>query len=181
VPVILVSLNRLWRPDATDAELEDITKDWRKTRGERRDNAKYVFGVHNGVVRTIYRPENWRARAQGDRGWEDDIGRLSRRGFDAAPAPEMAEYLRTSVARFLTSRQWSHRTSDSRPASPKVTSTRTAVQVSRWSSSWLTGKQDPGQHALAPVPVQVKGGRRAHHPQDAITNSGRRWPGSDAG
>ena len=109
VPVILVSLNRLWRRDATDAQLEEMTKGWWNLRGPRRDHAKYVFGVHNGIVRSVYRPENWRARAQGDLGWEDDIGRPPRWGFDPAPAPEMNDYLRTSVARFLTSRQWSHR------------------------------------------------------------------------
>lgn len=109
VPVILVSLNRLWRRDATDLELEQMTAFWWNTRGPRRDQARYVFGVHNGVVRTIYRPMNWRPRSRDDSGWEEDLGKPARWGFDASPAPEMADYLRTSVSRFLTSRQWSHR------------------------------------------------------------------------
>lgn len=120
VPVILVSLNRLWRPDATDAELENITKVWWNTRGVRRDSAKYVFGVHNGVVRTIYRPHNWHERVQGDRDWEDDIDKSPRWGFDPAPAPEMTEYLRTSVARFLTNNQWSHRYVGPEPSQPSI-------------------------------------------------------------
>jgi hypothetical protein len=109
VPVLLVSLNKFWYPAATPDELVDMTHGWWHARGPRRDEVKYVFGVHNGVVRTIYRPENWRPRAPGDRGWEEDVGNRIRWGFDAAPAPEMAHFLRTSVSRFLTSPQWSHR------------------------------------------------------------------------
>lgn len=108
VSVLLVSLNRLWRPDMRDDELLEITRGWWKANGARRDTAQYVFGVHNGVVRTIYRPLSWRARVEGDRGWEDDTPGKPRWGFDGEPAPGMSGFMRTSVARFLTTKQWSH-------------------------------------------------------------------------
>jgi hypothetical protein len=120
LPVILVSLNRLWHPDATEGELADMTQGWWHTRGPRRDRARYVFSVHNGVVRTIYRPENWRPRAAGDPDAEDDVGKPQRWSFDPVPAPEMAHFLRTSVARFLTSRQWSHRYVGPETTTPKL-------------------------------------------------------------
>jgi uncharacterized protein len=109
VPVILVSLNQLWHPNATEAELKEMTSGWWNTRGTRRDRAQYVLGVHNGVVRTVYRPTNWRPRGPEDRDWQHDDGKPARWGFIPESAPEMAKYLRTSVARFLTSNQWSHR------------------------------------------------------------------------
>ena len=68
---------------------------------------QYVLGVHNSVVRTVYRPVDWRLREEGDRGWEHDQGKPTRWGFDGQPAPEMAPFLRTSVRRFLKARQWS--------------------------------------------------------------------------
>jgi hypothetical protein len=109
VPVILVSLNQLRRADATEDQLREMTSGWWNTRGRRRDRAHYVLGVHNGVVRTAYRPKDWRPRGPQDRDWEHDADKPSRWGFTPEPAPEMSRYLRTSVARFLTNNQWSHR------------------------------------------------------------------------
>lgn len=108
VPVLLVSLNRLWRPDLAEGELFEITRGWWKANGLRRDACQYVFGVHNGVVRSVYKPLVWRRRVKGDPGWEDDAPGKERWGFEGQPAPEMAQYLRTSVSRFITTNQWSH-------------------------------------------------------------------------
>jgi hypothetical protein len=77
--------------------------------GSRHDECEYILGVHNRVVRTIYRPVNWRQRVKGDDGWEDDVGKKPRWGCDGEPAPEMAEFLHTSLARYLKGAQWSHR------------------------------------------------------------------------
>lgn len=110
--VILVSLNQQWRPDMSEDELYEITHGWWTANGPRRDAAQYVFGVHNGVVRTIYRPTSWRRRRPGDRDWEHDTPGKERWGFTGESSPEMAQYLRTSVSRFLTSNQWSHRYAD---------------------------------------------------------------------
>jgi hypothetical protein len=108
MPVLLVSLNRLWRQDITEAELFEITRGWWKARGRRRDAVQYVLGVHNGVVRSVYKPVKWRKRAPGDRDFEHDVSGKERWGFEGEPAPEMAPFLRTSVSRFITTKQWSH-------------------------------------------------------------------------
>ena len=94
MPVLLVSLNRLWRPGLSDSELRNITGFWWAAKDKKRRSAcQYVFGVHNGIVRTVYKPSNWRHRVQGDTNWEEDIGKKPRWGFDAEDAPEMAHYL----------------------------------------------------------------------------------------
>jgi hypothetical protein len=108
VPVMLVSLNNLWHPNLSAKKLEEATCFWWHARGPRREERKYVFGVHNGVVRTVYRPAKWRPRVKGDPGWEEDVGKnFVRWGFEAEPAPEMSHYLRTSVRRFIRPTQWS--------------------------------------------------------------------------
>ena len=87
---MLVSLNNRWDPNLSEDELRDATCYWWHARGPRRDERQYVFGVHNGVVRSAYRPLSWRPRSRGDRGWEDDVGRpYARWGCEGAPAPEM--------------------------------------------------------------------------------------------
>ena len=108
VPVMLVSLNNRWDPRLSAQELEEATCCWWHARGPRRDACKYVLGVHNGVVRTVYRPLKWRPRVKGDPGWEEDEGKsFARWGFEAGPAPEMSHYLRTSVRRCIRATQWS--------------------------------------------------------------------------
>jgi uncharacterized protein len=108
VPVLLVSLNQLWRPDIAEDELFEITRGWWKANGPRSDAAQYVLGVHNGVVRSVYKPVTWRKRAPRDRDFQHDAPGKERWGFDGSPAPEMASFLRTSVSRFITTKQWSH-------------------------------------------------------------------------
>lgn len=108
VPVMLVSLNNRWDPSLSEQELEAATAFWWHARGSRRDKCQYVFGVHNGVVRSVYRPLRWRGRVKGDHGWEEDLGKTyTRWGFEAGPAPEMGHYMRTSVRRFIRATQWS--------------------------------------------------------------------------
>lgn len=113
VPVLLVSLNKLWRPEMSAEALEEITCRWWHSRGPRRDAVRYVFGVHRGIIRSVYRPVNWRQRTEGDRGWEEDKPGTVRWGCDGEEAPEMKHYLRTSIARYLPQpgqqQQWSFR------------------------------------------------------------------------
>ncbi|GGC18217.1 LEM-3-like GIY-YIG domain-containing protein [Cellulomonas carbonis] len=107
VPVMLVSLNRLWTPSMSDGDLYEFTRGWWRVSEDRARRVRYVMGVHNGVVRSVYRPVTWRARTVGDRDYEQDEGRRPRWAFEGEPAPEMAPFLRTSVSRFLV-QQWSH-------------------------------------------------------------------------
>ncbi len=103
--VLLVSLNRNWRPEMPDEELYERTRFWWKANGWRRDECKHVMGVHNGIVRSVYRPIRWYSHTSTHR-----TGKPHRRwGFDGEPAPEMSNFLRTSVRRFLSAPQWTHR------------------------------------------------------------------------
>lgn len=65
-PVILVTVNRLFRRNMNDAEVYEITRgDW--VVGERRNKAKYALTVFNGVVRQVYEIQQWtpsKARSQ---------------------------------------------------------------------------------------------------------------------
>ena len=115
VPVMLVSLNQLWTPEMSPDDLYEATSGWWRA-GVKRDTVAYVFGVHNGVVRSVYAPTSWRARRVGDRDWQDDVGKRPRWGFEGRDAPEMSTYLRTSVRRLITTTQWSHLYVEPEPA-----------------------------------------------------------------
>jgi uncharacterized protein len=80
----------------TADELYEATQGWWKL-GERRNNARYAFGVNKGVIRGAYEIDSWRQRRQGDRGWEDDRGAEPRWGFDGKDSPDMAKFINTSV------------------------------------------------------------------------------------
>jgi hypothetical protein len=109
VNVMLTSLNKLWHRGIEPSELEDITCRWWYARGARREHCRYVFGVHNGVIRSVYPAQNRRPRAKPDRGWEEDTSQRTRWGCDGAEAPEMQHFLHTSVEGLLPvgQKQWS--------------------------------------------------------------------------
>lgn len=102
---LFVSLNRNWRPDMPEDELYERTRLWWKANGWRRDECRYVMGIHNGIVRSVYRPIRWYPNT-GKHGTGKDHTRW---GFDGEVAPEMSHFIRTSVKRFLTNPQWTHR------------------------------------------------------------------------
>jgi hypothetical protein len=120
--LLLVSLNHQWTPTITAADLRKYTTGWWRAGGVQRRQPKYILGVHNGVVRSAYRVRSWRLRAEGDWSWtpQDEIDR-NRWGFEVADAPEMSAWIRTSVKRYLTARQWSIRYVEPGSASPLTT------------------------------------------------------------
>ena len=65
-PVILITVNRLFRRGMNDEELYEITRgNW--VVGERRNKAKFGFCVCNGIVRQVYEIHKWfpvKARSQ---------------------------------------------------------------------------------------------------------------------
>ena len=85
-----------WRPEMTPEDLFESTQGWWKL-GSRREKAQYAFAVSKGVIRAIYRIDNWRERIEGDRDWENDIGKKPRWGFSGVPAENMNQYLNRSV------------------------------------------------------------------------------------
>ncbi len=57
-PVILITLNRLYRRGMSSDELYEITRGkW--VIGARRNKAKYAFAVYKGIVREVYEIERW--------------------------------------------------------------------------------------------------------------------------
>lgn len=57
-PVILITLNRLYRRGMSSDELYEITRGkW--VIGPRRNKAKYAFAVYKGIIREVYEIERW--------------------------------------------------------------------------------------------------------------------------
>lgn len=55
---VLITINKMYRSDMTDLELYEATRGiWRI--GERRNKAEYVMAVYQGVVRQVYRIQQW--------------------------------------------------------------------------------------------------------------------------
>lgn len=96
-PSMIFRIPRLWTPQMPAGVLYEATQGWWKV-GPRRDAARYAFSVSKGVVRAVYRINCWRERREGDRDWQHDLGKRPRWGFDGSPAPEMHQYINTSVA-----------------------------------------------------------------------------------
>jgi uncharacterized protein (DUF433 family) len=57
-PVILIRINRQFRPGMSSAEMYDSTRGvWRV--GQRRERARYAFAVFKGVVHEVYEIDAW--------------------------------------------------------------------------------------------------------------------------
>lgn len=97
-PSILFRIPTLWTPQMSSEELYEVTRGWWVIGPNPRAKAEYAFAVSKGVVRGIYRITSWRERQEGDRDWEQDLGKKPRWGFEGEPASEMSGWLNTSVA-----------------------------------------------------------------------------------
>lgn len=57
-PVILITINRLYRRGMSAEDLYGVTRgNW--VIGRRREKAKFAFAVYNGIIREVYRIEQW--------------------------------------------------------------------------------------------------------------------------
>ncbi|MCE7983039.1 MAG: hypothetical protein DYG89_17785 [Caldilinea sp. CFX5] len=57
-PVILITINRLYRRGMSAEELYEVTRgNW--VIGQRRAQAKYAFAVYNGIIREVYEIHRW--------------------------------------------------------------------------------------------------------------------------
>lgn len=95
-PLLLIKIPKLWYPSIPDDELLEATAGWWKI-GIRRERARYAACVIRGVIRQVYAVDSWRQRVEGDRDWQDDIGKVPRWGFSGRIAPELAHYRNRSV------------------------------------------------------------------------------------
>jgi uncharacterized protein len=95
-PALLIIINRRYRRNMSPEELYDSTRgDW--ALGNRRKHAKYAFAVYHGVVREVYRIENWTAvTAKGERAKRKD-----RWQFSGVVASELKHYVNGKVVSYL--------------------------------------------------------------------------------
>ena len=92
--VMLFKIPVRWFPQMTNEELFESTHGWWRA-GQRREKAKYAMAVSAGVIRGIYRIDNWRLRVEGDRGFQKD--EKSRFGFSGVSTTDLDKYLNKSV------------------------------------------------------------------------------------
>ncbi len=107
-PVILITVNRLYKPDISPQLLYEITRGiWRIS--ERRNNAKYAFAVYKGIIREVYKIDSWHpAKADSDarKKWIDDKGikvdKVTRQRwqFDGRVSAELQHYVGQSTAKY---------------------------------------------------------------------------------
>ncbi|MCB2411529.1 hypothetical protein LGT39_01530 [Demequina sp. TTPB684] len=90
-PVIMVKIQRGWRPDMTEVEVFEQTRGhWRISEHVRR-HAGYCLGVAYGVVRGAYRVDSW---FPSQMPWDEGKNRW---GFEGGPAEELAYAVGTQV------------------------------------------------------------------------------------
>ena len=91
-PTLLIKIPKLWYPSIPAQEMYEATTGWWTIKNStRRNNARYAFCVVKSVICEVYRINSWRQRQEGDRGWEEEIGknpRQDRRRDDALPQPQ---------------------------------------------------------------------------------------------
>jgi len=80
-PVIMLKINRKWKPDMSPAQVLDATHGYWKIGADSREVAQYALGVAFGVVRGVYRIHRWHESTI-----EDHVNRW---WFEGEDAPEM--------------------------------------------------------------------------------------------
>jgi hypothetical protein len=95
-PVILITVNRLFRRNMNGDDLYEITRgNW--VVGERRNKAKFAFCVYTGVVRQVYEIQEWfpiKARSQ-------DAKTQDRWRFTGIVAQDLQHYVGGSVEKYI--------------------------------------------------------------------------------
>ncbi len=106
-PVMLITINRLYRNGMTARELYEATRGvWANHSLERLAGVRLVFAVFEGIVREVYQPEFW--RPAGTEGYdtrppltpEDIKGRVEFVG-KVAPDDVRKRYINTSVRHLI--------------------------------------------------------------------------------
>lgn len=108
-PVILITVNRYYRRGMSAEMLYEITRgSW--VIGTRRNEAKYAFAVYKGIVREVYKIENWSPAPIGDteikRQWaaehsiNSDAKRTKRWQFEGSIADSLRHYVGGNVENY---------------------------------------------------------------------------------
>lgn len=91
LPLIMVKIQRGWRPDASEDEIFEQTRGHWRISPWVRDRAQYCLGVAYGIVRGAYRVDSW---FPSQMPWDEGRNRW---GFEGATAPELAHVVGTQV------------------------------------------------------------------------------------
>lgn len=57
--LLLIRINRKFGASMSDRDLYEATRAWWKARGRRRDRVTHALAVYNGVVRAVYKIDEW--------------------------------------------------------------------------------------------------------------------------
>lgn len=72
-PVMLIRINKLYRPGMSPDELYEATRRAWRARGRRRDTARFACAVFEGVVREVFEIGQWRkASPREGEAWKGD-------------------------------------------------------------------------------------------------------------
>ena len=96
--LVLIKINRLYKPTMSDAEIYEVTRKWWRCNPERRP--AIALAVYHGVVRAAYRIETWQQAAV------EDGAPIGRWAFEGRPSDDLTErYLWKSVHHLVGSAQ----------------------------------------------------------------------------
>ena len=113
LPIIVVKIQKGWRPDSNEREIYDQTHGHWKIAQWVRARAQYCLGVAYGVVRGAYRIDSWFPSPiptdQGQNRW----------GFNGVAAPELAHVVGTQVRDVFGGRAMYPRYLDGYPGTEK--------------------------------------------------------------
>ena len=99
-PVVLIRVTREFHDGITPDDLYEATRSWWRVNGSRAANAKWAFSVFSGVVRAVYRIEEWVCASAQD--LAEDPRRDGRWAFIGQRDPELEElYLYRDVSSYF--------------------------------------------------------------------------------
>lgn len=105
-PVLIFRINRLFKPDMNEEEIYDTTRGIWVIGEKRRQEAQYAFGVFEGVVKGVFKIDNWHPAGSTEyksgRKVEDWKGNRWEFTQDSPPPKNIVEmYLDKSVRRYF--------------------------------------------------------------------------------
>jgi hypothetical protein len=94
-PVMLITVNRLYRRGMNASELYEITRgNW--VVGTRRNKARYAFAVYHGIIREVYEIEEWFPAVA----WRDEQKTKQRWRFTGKVAHHLKHYIGNSTTKY---------------------------------------------------------------------------------
>lgn len=102
-PALIIRINRLYRCDMTCRQLYAVTRGYWRVVPPRRDQAEYAFAVYKGIIKEVYKIDNWQPATSQipDRNDPPPPGR-PRYQFEGSLAKDIRnKYLEKSVSHYF--------------------------------------------------------------------------------